>query len=559
MDHLLDWNLLENFFQLNFSPSSVFLITGLALLLYVSIWGLVAIVKNRADLADIAWGMGFFLVSWVSFFLSPFSINTLIVNILITIWALRLAIHIYLRSRNREEDFRYQKLKKKWGKNVSLKMFFQVFLLQGVILYIIALPILWMNTHHEELTFSAIWFVFPFWLSGFLTEAIGDYQLLRFQKNPLNQGKLLTTGFWGYVRHPNYLGEIIQWWSIWSLTLFLPLIISPILITFLLIKVSGAAPLEEKMKSHPDFLEYTKKTPSLFPFPLINGTLYMIGWFVIIYFGSNGSFWIPFSVFVFSYVLQICLFYKYDKNSLVSSVLLSIYILVLGVVQEIFFINFSLVKYPDHLFFPPFWLIYLYPLFALTLNSSLQFLNRNLLFSFFIGGFGALFSYLSGARLKAVVFLTFAAYPILFISWGVLLGVLIVLNRRLIALQEKYTNPERIGETLTVFFDNSCPVCSTEMNKLQKREQTGHVIYACPQSDEELKKITNQFTYKEAMKKIHAIKSNGEILKGTEALSELYSRTNLPFIAMTLQAPIFREIGILLYAIWAQFRRSTNK
>ena len=521
----------------------------------MSFWGLVAIRKKRADLADIAWGLGFFLVAWISFFLSPFSPNTLIINLLITIWSFRLSIHIYLRNQIREEDFRYRKLKEKWGENVSVNMFFQVFLLQGVILYIVSLPLIWLNTHSEWLTFSGIWFAFPFWLSGFLIEAIGDYQLLCFQKNPSNRGKLLTTGLWSYVRHPNYLGEIIQRWTIWALTLFLPFIISPILITFLLMKVSGIAPLEEKMKTHLDFPEYAKKTPSLFPFPLINGSLYTVAWFIIIYFGSMGSFWIPFFVFILNYSIQIYLFTKWDFNSFLISIPLSIYALFLGLIQEARGGGVSLLKYPDNDFSPPFWLVCLYPLFALTLNSSLLFLNRNLLFPFFIGGLGALLSYLSGQRLGAVILLSFLTYPITFISWGILLVIIILLNKRLIALRDKYTNPEQIGETLTVFFDNNCPVCSREMEGLKKRKQTGKIIYACPESDEELKKITNQFTYEQAMKKIHAIKSNGEILKGTDVLSELYARTNLPLIAISLQAPIFREIFILFYAIWAKFRR----
>lgn len=546
---------MEKLLYLSHSAPQIFLLTAICVLVYFCAWSYVAIQRERADLADIAWGLGFCLVSWVSFSFSEFSVKALVLNLLITVSSLRLSIHIYLRNRNRQEDFRYQKLKKRWGKNIALRMFLEVFLLQAVILYVVSLPIIWINTHSQDLTFTALWFTIPFWLAGFCIETIGDYQLYSFFKNSSNKGKLLTTGIWGYVRHPNYLGEIIQWWSIWSFTLFYPLIVSPLLITFIIIKVSGVAPVEEKMKNHPDYAQYAKSTPSLFPFPFINGGLYFLAWLMIIFYGSRGSFLIPLIIFVLNYVIQMSLLYKWDRKKFLISFPLCIYALFLGLVQETFFIHVSMLTYSNGGVFPPFWLVSLYPLFSLTLNCSLLYLNRNLLVSFFAGGIGAILSYLSGQRFGAIFLESVLFYPITFISWGAVLLILIVLNRKLIALGDRFTNSQWLQEALTVFFDGNCPVCSREMEGLKKRNQTGQIVYVSLHSEEELKKITQEITYPQAMEKIHAIRANGEVLKGIDVLSELYARTDLSLVAIWLQAPVFRQFFQACYAIWAKFRR----
>ncbi len=227
---------------------------ALALLLYVAIWAPIAIYKKRADLADIAWGGGFLVLAWLSYFLSSQSIHGLLLNLLITIWALRLTFHIAMRNRHRKEDFRYAKMR---------SIFVEVFLLQGAILYIVALPILWFQTHPHPLSL----FVLIVWGLGFGFETIADYQLAQFRKNRANQGKLMMKGLWRYSRHPNYFGEILQWWTIWAFSWNGFLLVSPILLTYLIVKVSGVAPLEEKMKSHPDFPSYAERTPCLIPYP----------------------------------------------------------------------------------------------------------------------------------------------------------------------------------------------------------------------------------------------------------------------------------------------------
>lgn len=561
MDQFFDWDPLEKLL-LNLTTPQILFITALALLIYVSIWGLIAIWKKRGDLADIAWGPGFLLVAWISFLFSPFSLYSLTINLAITVWALRLAIHIFLRNRKRPEDFRYQNLKKEWGHHVAFGIFFKVFILQGVILYIISLPIVWINTQPKDLSPSLFWMAIPLWLIGFLLEAISDYQLVVFQRNSSNRGKLLKTALWSYVRHPNYLGEIVQWWAIWLLSLSIPLgwalIISPLLITFLIVKVSGVAPLEEKMRHHPHFPEYAKNTPSLIPFPLINGTLYSLAWFILVFYGFKVPFFVPLITLLLNYTLQLSLLAKFVPKGFLISIPLSLYALFLGLIQETLFIHFGLLAYPGQGFPSPFWLLSLYPLFSLTLNSSLQFLNQHLSIAFFLGGAGSLLSYFSGEQLGAVQLNNPIGYPLIFFSWGCYLTILILLNRKLIALADTYTDREKLSQPLTVFFDTNCPICSREMAQLKKRKQTGAINYASLQSDQELKKVTNAFSYKEAMEKIHAIDSRGGIHTGIDVFADLYARTDLPILSIALQAPGFRTLFKLAYAIWAKLRKKPS-
>jgi steroid 5-alpha reductase family enzyme len=140
LDHLLGRKDLENI-------SLTFSISAAALFFYMTAWAGYALAKKRNDLADQAWGLGFIIVAWIGYFLNPGSPNGILINVLISIWGVRLFIHIYLRHRLKEEDFRYKNMKAQWKNQGFAQVYFKVFLLQGVILYIIASPILWIHTH----------------------------------------------------------------------------------------------------------------------------------------------------------------------------------------------------------------------------------------------------------------------------------------------------------------------------------------------------------------------------------------------------------------------------
>jgi len=383
---------------------------------------------------------------------------------------------------------------------------------------------------------------------------VSDYQLLRHKKH--NGNTLCKEGLWAGSRHPNYLGEILQWWAIWIISLPIPyglyLIFSPLLITFLIIKVSGIEPLEKKRLDQIDFQEYVESTPILFPTPFLNGLYYTIGWGVIVYFGAKGYPALPILIFVGVLLLQLFLFRKWDLKSLSLFLPLATYALTLALVQESLFIRFNLLSYPGQGVLPPFWLLSLYILFSMNLNSSLSFLNSSLCFSFFLGGVGALASYLTGEKLGGVVLRSTASYLPLILAWGLYLSLLTVLNRKLLTLWSTYKDSQ--DKPLTLFYDAKCPICSKEIANLKKRKETG-VIHYVELSANSIDQFKAPFTFEEAMGKIHAIENKSSVLTGIDALSAVYARTNLLFLSILLQAPGLCPLFKGGYILWAKLRR----
>ncbi len=252
--------------------TQTFLICSGAVLLYMTCWFLAAQIRGRNDIADVAWGLGFILVAAVSLVAGGhFSARGLLVSGLVLTWGVRLALHIHSRNRGRGEDPRYRKWREEWRKWFVLRSFLQVFMLQGMLLLMVAVPIVFINTAPagplgwQELLGLTVW------LTGFCFEAIGDWQLLTFIRNPAHKGKLMTEGLWRYTRHPNYFGEVTLWWGIWLMTLSLPVgwmtVIGPMTITFLILKVSGIPMLEKPYEDRADFREYKRRTSAFFPMP----------------------------------------------------------------------------------------------------------------------------------------------------------------------------------------------------------------------------------------------------------------------------------------------------
>jgi steroid 5-alpha reductase family enzyme len=245
-------------------------ITFLTIISYMSGCFILSLILKRNDIADIAWGLGFIIAAFVSLIINGFAIDRgFLVSLLVTIWGLRLSIHIFKRNWKQPEDYRYQQWRLDWGKWFFIRSFFQVFILQGLLLFFIITPVLIINSFRGGfINFLDIIGVL-IWIVGFIFESVGDSQLKSFISKPENKGKLMTSGLWKYTRHPNYFGEVAQWWGISLLALTLPYgllgLIGPITITVLILKVSGIPLLEKRYEDREDFKAYKKTTNAFFP------------------------------------------------------------------------------------------------------------------------------------------------------------------------------------------------------------------------------------------------------------------------------------------------------
>lgn len=238
---------------------------------YATLWYLVALRKKRNDVADIAWGLGYVLLILYLYLTRQHYPLLLLLYLLVLLWGLRLSLHIYFRNRKKGEDFRYKSWREAWGKTFYWRSYLQVFLLQGLILLVISSPIIHAAAAARVETGISTWLGTACWLLGFFFQALGDYQLAVFVRQQHAPGTVLQTGLWKYTRHPNYFGEILMWWGLFLITLpvqqSLFFVISPLLITYLLIFVSGIPLLEKKQDSNPAYQAYKKHTSMLFPWP----------------------------------------------------------------------------------------------------------------------------------------------------------------------------------------------------------------------------------------------------------------------------------------------------
>jgi steroid 5-alpha reductase family enzyme len=250
----------------------IYLSTALVILALMSLLWLVSLVLRNASIVDIFWGTGFVVTTWLAFALTPegFAARKWLISLLVTIWGLRLSLHILFRNWGKPEDFRYQVWRKEAGAAWWWRSYFKVFLLQGILMWLIAASIVAAQT--AALPNHLIWLDYvaiPIWAIGFFFEAGGDWQLARFRANPVNKGKVLNTGVWRYTRHPNYFGDATQWWGFYLIALAAGAywtIFSPIIMTGLLMRVSGVTLLEKTLKeTKPGYKEYVETTSEFVP------------------------------------------------------------------------------------------------------------------------------------------------------------------------------------------------------------------------------------------------------------------------------------------------------
>jgi 3-oxo-5-alpha-steroid 4-dehydrogenase 1 len=250
-----------------------FVVAAIATFTFMVSFYLLALAKDDYSIVDVAWGLGFVNITVVSLiFDSEFTLQKLAFSSLILIWGLRLAGYLYARNATVGEDYRYQEMRKGWGSTHKLQAFFKVFMLQGVLMLIIAIPILHAFAS-DNFEISKLWQYLGLIIaiSGLSFEIVADSQMWYFKKDQRNKGLVLNTGLWRYSRHPNYFGETVFWWGVFLVTLdsTIPIyiVVSPILITFLLLKVSGVTLLEQKLGKNSKYKNYQNATSAFIPWP----------------------------------------------------------------------------------------------------------------------------------------------------------------------------------------------------------------------------------------------------------------------------------------------------
>lgn len=247
-----------------------------AAFVFMSFMFAVAYRLNRYDIIDPAWGVVFISIAVVAYTKQPLdqlvSVQTLVLA-LIVVWGARLFLHLYTRwSGMDKEDKRYNELRSSYSKSfggVGFNMYFRVYMLQALLAVVISIPIIALSSTLPIAISYLSYLGLAVWLFGFFFETVGDYQLSRHLKK--SKGTLMTTGLWKYTRHPNYFGEVTQWWGIFIIALALPewwiLIISPLLITGLILFVSGIPLTEKHFAGRAGWSEYARRTSKFLPLP----------------------------------------------------------------------------------------------------------------------------------------------------------------------------------------------------------------------------------------------------------------------------------------------------
>jgi steroid 5-alpha reductase family enzyme len=238
------------------------------------VW-LLSLFYENAGIVDIAWGLGFVLISVFTYFVGGRSMIAALTTLLVVIWGIRLAVHISLRNIGKEEDWRYNKWREDWGRFFALRSLVQIFWLQALLLTLIVIPVIFVNSippsSRNFITYDRLYLILGIllWIIGFSFETIGDFQLMKFKSNPDNKGRIMQSGLWKYTRHPNYFGEVTLWWGVFLIALAggakAFTIIGPLTISILILKVSGIPLLEEKYKDNKKYQKYAKQTSKFFP------------------------------------------------------------------------------------------------------------------------------------------------------------------------------------------------------------------------------------------------------------------------------------------------------
>ena len=235
-----------------------------------------SVVRRDASLVDRFWGAGFVVLAvyyWTTAEAASVQSGTAsaVVLGLVALWGVRLSGYLTWRNWGHGEDYRYQAMRQKTGPKFWWTNLLTVHYLQAVIMWFVSLPLLAGLQGQASIRHPLVWLGFVLFAVGFYFEAAGDWQLTRFRANEANRGRVLDSGVWRYTRHPNYFGDACLWWGFYGIAVAADggwTVLSPLVMTGLLLKVSGVALLEKKLvETKPQYRDYVARTSSFLPMP----------------------------------------------------------------------------------------------------------------------------------------------------------------------------------------------------------------------------------------------------------------------------------------------------
>lgn len=251
-------------------PQAYLAALAAVVLLAMAGWAYSARLRN-VNIVDALWALFFVVVLAVYGAFAPPAGNAArawLVMAMLVLWAARLSIHLLTRNHGKPEDRRYAAMRARNDPGFTVKSLYLVFGLQAVLAWIIAAPLVVASGTAAPLNGLDLVGV-AIWLCGFLIEAIADRQLRHFKRDPGNNARVMDQGLWRYTRHPNYFGEACVWWGFWLVACAgggVWTVFSPVIMTFLLLKVSGVALLEKDIaERRPGYREYVQRTNAFLP------------------------------------------------------------------------------------------------------------------------------------------------------------------------------------------------------------------------------------------------------------------------------------------------------
>ena len=238
------------------------------------VW-LMSLKIKDVGIVDIYWGIGFVIMTWACLLLnlqsnpSAISQSQWLINIMVTIWGLRLSLHLAVRNLGKEEDYRYAAMRKKSAGDFRIKSYFRVFMFQGFLQILVITPVLAIHYYPSEFGLSILHYLgLAVWAFGFVYETTADIQLVHFRSDSSNHNKVLNSGLWHFSRHPNYFGDALQWFAFFIFSLQTGHYwgaIGPLLMLFIFLRLTIRLLERPQTNKRPEYEEYVKSTNIFFP------------------------------------------------------------------------------------------------------------------------------------------------------------------------------------------------------------------------------------------------------------------------------------------------------